>query len=137
MLCLKDKDKNILIMCVSQQILINTTVEHRLQNPQASNVLMLHSAHLQYLRVLILTLPRHASIWFPLSLVRKLSNLTEGNYFNERRTQLVLNSPNCWHVSTDRWVFSSMNQFWFFSFFSCKIGMWTFLPYSIRMSYRY
>lgn len=40
-------------------------------------------------------------------------------------------------VCTDRWVFSSMNQFWFFSFFSCKIGMWTFLPYSIRMSYRY
>lgn len=49
---MKDKDKNILIMCVSQQILINTTVEHKLQNPQASNVLKLHSAHLQYLLVL-------------------------------------------------------------------------------------
>lgn len=135
MLCLKDKDKNILIMCVSQQILINTTVEHRLQNPQASNVLMLLSAHLQYLRVLILTLPRHAcliSVVFSEKTIkfnwRELFQWKE-NTASAELTQLL--------VCTDRWVFSSMNQFWFFSFFSCKIGMWTFLPYSIRMSYRY
>lgn len=134
----RTRTKTSSVMCVSQQILINTTAEHELQNPQSSSVCKLYSVYLKHLLVLINTDSPSTELYlFSIVFSKKTITLNWRELFqwreNAASTELTqLLECQYWHI-----VLSSMNQFWFFSFFSCKTGMWTIFSHSIRMRYRY